>query len=140
MEGGESPKMIIEISNQKKKVLRSFQDLEVYQKSFELAMEIFRITKDFPKEELYALTTQMRNASRSVFANIAEGWAKRLYPAVFKRHLLDALGSANEVLAWLETALACGYMTQMQETKLIDEYSRLAKRVYQLHANWRPLS
>src|SRR3989338_7962019 len=85
-----------------KRAIRSFKDLEVYQDGFNLAMDIFKLTQEFPREELYSLATQMRNASRSVPANIAEGWAKRHHELVFKRQLLDAIGSANEMLVWLD--------------------------------------
>ncbi len=67
------------------KVIKTFKDLEVYQEGFRLAMDIFAVTKSFPKDEQYALTSQMRNASRSVPANIAEGWAKRRHKMIFKR-------------------------------------------------------
>ena len=72
-----------------RKVIRSFKDLEVYQDSFELATKIFQVTRIFPQDERYGLTTQMRNASRSIPANIAEGWAKRCHELIFKQHLLE---------------------------------------------------
>ena len=122
---------------EQKKPIQSFEDLEVYQLGFELAMTIYSMTKNFPKEELYSLTTQMRNASRSVPANIAEGWAKREYTAVFKRHLLDALGSANEMLVWVDIALKCEYLKKEDSLELNENYRSLAKRLHQLHANWR---
>lgn len=73
--------------------IRSYKDLRVYQLSYSLAMELFWLTKKFPKEELYSLTDQLRRASRSMAVNIVEGWAKRHYENVFKRHLLDSIGS-----------------------------------------------
>src|SRR6266478_4333808 len=100
------------------KGIKGFKDLEVYQEGFNLAMSIFEISRVFPREELYALTTQMRNASRSVPANIAEGWAKRRYEAVFKRHLLDALGSTNEMLVWVDIAFECSYLNGETQEKL----------------------
>ncbi len=122
---------------EKKQAIQSFEDLEVYQKGFALAMAIFSLSKKFPREELYSLTTQMRNASRSIPANIAEGWAKREYLAVFKRHLLDALGSANEMFVWLDTAIACNYLEKEDCSKLNQDYRSLARQLHQLHANWR---
>jgi four helix bundle protein len=70
---------------------RGFRDLIVYQKSYKLAMEIFEITKSFPKEEKYSLVDQIRRSSRSVPANIAEAWIKRKYPKSFISKLLDSL-------------------------------------------------
>ena len=100
-------------------------------------MEIFTVTQTFPREELYALATQMRNASRSVPANIAEGWAKRRHELIFKRQLVDAVGSCNEMLVWLDTALACRYVTQTIHRDLFDAYEVLAKRLYHLLTTWR---
>jgi four helix bundle protein len=70
----------------------SFRDLIVYQKSRQLQRELFRITKSFPKEEMYSLTDQIRRSSRSVGANISEAWAKRRYEKHFISKLTDADG------------------------------------------------
>jgi four helix bundle protein len=117
--------------------IRTFKDLEVYQESFRLAMEVFKLTQGFPKEELYGLTAQMRSASRSVPANIAEGWAKRRHVLVFKRQLLDAIGSANEMLVWLDMAHACAYVTEEARRTFIEAYEVLGKRLHQLLIKWR---
>jgi len=72
--------------------IRSFRDLIVFQKAYKLAMEIFDITKSFPKEERYSLTDQIRRSSRSVTSNIAEAWAKKIYIKSFVSKLSDSLG------------------------------------------------
>jgi len=72
------------------------QELEVYRKAFEGAMQIYEISKKFPKEEIYSLTDQIRRSSRSVCANIAEAWRKRRYEAAFISKLSDAEGEAAE--------------------------------------------
>ena len=64
--------------------IKSVRDLEVYKLAFETAMEIFQITKGFPKEEKYSLVDQIRRSSRSICSNLAEAWRKRRYKAVFK--------------------------------------------------------
>lgn len=74
-------------------MIKSYNDLDVYNLSYEVAMEIFEMTRNFPKEEQYSLTSQMIRSSRSVSANISEGWAKRNYENYFKQHLIHALGS-----------------------------------------------
>lgn len=122
-----------------KRSIQRFQDLEVYQEGFRLSMEIFRLTKEFPKEELYSLTAQMRNAARSIPGNIAEGWSKRRHELVFKRHLLDAMGSASEMVVWLKTALECQYISEKRHRELVDAYEVLSKRLHQLLRNWKPL-
>ena len=85
-------------------------DLEVYQKAFDVAMRIFHISKSFPKEELYALTNQIRRSSRSVCANLAEAWRKRRYQKAFQSKLSDCEGEAAETQVWIEFAVKCGYM------------------------------
>ena len=79
-----------------KKRVVSHRDLEVYEKATTAAMEIFELSKGFPKEETYALTDQMRRSSRSVCANLAEGWRKRRYEKAFISKLSDAEGEAAE--------------------------------------------
>jgi four helix bundle protein len=92
-----------------RKIVRH-QDLEVYRKAFEAAMQIFEISKQFPKEETYSLTDQVRRASRSVCSNIAEAWRKRRYEAAFISKLNDAEGEAAETQTWLEFAVRCEYL------------------------------
>jgi four helix bundle protein len=77
-------------------VIRSVVDIEVYRRAYQAAMAVFRISRSFPDEERYSLTDQLVRSSRSVAANIREGFAKREYENVFFRHLVDALGSAEE--------------------------------------------
>jgi len=85
-------------------MIKSYKDLNVYQASFSVAMEIFELTKKFPREEIYSLTDQIRRSSRSVTSNIVEGWAMRRYENVFKRHLVNSLGSCAETSVWIEFA------------------------------------
>src|SRR6188768_823203 len=92
-----------------KKILRH-QDLVVYMKSLEAAMQIFELSKTFPKEETYSLTDQVRRSSRSVPANIAEAWRKRRYVAAFVCKLNDAEGESAETQTWIEVAVRCGYL------------------------------
>ena len=85
--------------------IRSFRDLRVYQISFSLQQEIFEKSKDFPKEELYSLTDQIRRSSRSIGANLAEAWQKRRYVAHFVSKLSDSDGEQAETQHWLEYSL-----------------------------------
>ncbi len=86
------------------------QELDVYKKAFEAAMQIFELSKDFPKEETYSLTDQIRRSSRSVCANLAEAWRKRRYEAAFIAKLSDSEGEAAETQTWIEFAVKCGYV------------------------------
>lgn len=89
---------------------QSFKELRVWQNAMNLAMRVFELTKDFPAAERYSLTDQIRRASRSVPANISEGWRKRRYVAAFRSKLNDAEGEAAETQTWVEVALRCGYL------------------------------
>jgi four helix bundle protein len=93
-----------------KKLIRTHRDLEVYQLAFDLAMKIFELSKSFPKEERYSLTDQVRRSSRSVCTNIVEAWRKRRYRASFLSKLNDAEAEGAETQAWLDFAVACGYL------------------------------
>lgn len=103
------------------KILRH-QELDVYKKSFDLAMGIFEISKTFPKEEKYSLTDQIRRSSRSVCANVAEGWRKRRYEAAFASKLSDAEAEAAETQTWLEFSVKCGYLNREIGKKLYIDY------------------
>ncbi len=105
--------------------IRSVRDLTVYKKAFNAAMEIFEISKTFPKEELYSLTDQIRRSSRSVSANISEAWRKRRYEAVFVNKLSDSGQEAGETQTWLEFSLACKYIDNRVFEKLFNEYEEI---------------
>ena len=93
----------------------NFRDLTVYKKAFTLAMDIFHETKDFPKEEKYSLIDQIRRSSRSVCANIGEGYRKRKYEAHFISKATDADMENSETQVWLDYALACEYIGKYKE-------------------------
>jgi len=107
------------------KRLNSVRDLVVYNKAFEAAMIIFKISKTFPKDEKYSLTDQVRRSSRSVCSNLAEGWRKRKYQAVFINKLLDAAQEAAETQTWLEFALHCGYIDDDVFRNLYEKYEHI---------------
>lgn len=105
--------------------IRSVRDLKVYRKAFDLAMEIFELTKKFPKEETYSLTDQIRRASRSVCSNLSEGWRKRRYKAVFLNKLTDSGQEAAETQTWLEFSLHCKYIDEETFQRLDDSYEHV---------------
>jgi four helix bundle protein len=110
---------------EKVKKIRSVRDLDVYKKAFNTAMEIFKISKTFPNEEKYSLTDQIRRSSRSVCANLAEGWRKRRYKAVFINKLSDSIAEAAETQTWLEFALSCNYLNKEIFNRLNAEYEHI---------------
>ena len=116
--------------------IRKVRDLDIYNLSFDLAMDIYRLTLKFPKEEKYSLTDQIRRSSRSIAGNIAEGFGKRHYVANFKRHLIDAMGSLEETKFWLEFSEACEYINSEVFDSLYTRYEDLGAKIYKLHETW----
>ncbi len=115
--------------------INSFRDLIVYQKAYKLAMDIFEISKEFPKEEKYSLTDQIRRSSRSVTSNIAEGWAKKKYIKHFVSKLTDALGEEHEVEVWLDYSRDCNYIDVPTHTRIMDEYEEVRKMLIHMINN-----
>ena len=107
------------------KRIKGVRDLDVYKIAFETAMEIFEISKEFTKEEKYSLVDQLRKSSRSVCTNLAEGWRKRRYKAVFINKLSDAAQEAAETQTWLEFALKCNYINEVIFKKLDEKYEHI---------------
>ena len=104
-----------------------FRDLKVYQMAYELAMEIFRESKSFPAEEKYSLTDQIRRSSRSVAGNIAEGYRKKRYPAMFVSEIADADGEAAETQVHLDFAKDCGYISNDRHAYYIAHYEEIGR-------------
>lgn len=117
-------------------MIKSYKDLEVYKKSFKVAMDIFWMTRKFPKEEIYSLTSQITRSSRSISANITEGWAKRNYESVFKQHLVHSLGSCAESQTWIDFALECKYIDEKVHKEMTSELEQIGKMLNKLHQNW----
>ncbi len=99
--------------------INSAKELTVYVKAYGLAMEIFELSKSFPTEKKYALTSQIRRSSRSVSMNLRKAWSKGRYEAHFISKLTDCDGEANETDTSLDFAKDCGYITDTQH-KILD--------------------
>ncbi len=121
-------------------MIKSVKDLKVYQVAYKLSMDIFEITKKFPKEEIYSLTDQIRRSSRSVAMNIREGFAKRKYEQVFIRHLNDALGSSEETRGWLDFSLDCKYISENEHKILDRQYDEVNAMLFSLMNSWQNFS
>jgi four helix bundle protein len=107
-------------------MVKHFRELRVYREAFDAAMQIFECSKEWPKEERYSLTDQIRRSSRSVCEQIAEAWRKRRYIAHFRSKLTDADSEAAETQSWLEFALHCGYITQTVFDELDAVYEKVS--------------
>lgn len=114
---------------------RGHRDLRVYQLAYRLAMEIFAATKDFPKDERYSLTDQVRRSSRSVVANIAEGYRKRQYPSMFASKMADSDAEATETQVWLDFARDCGYITLEKYEELAAGYEEVDRMLASMIAS-----
>jgi four helix bundle protein len=99
--------------------IKSAKDLEVYKKGYLLAMQVFQLSKSFPPEEKFALTSQIRRSSRSICLNLREAWAKRRYEAHFISKLTDCDGENSETDSSLDFAKDCAYITAEQHVRLV---------------------
>jgi four helix bundle protein len=118
--------------------VRSVKELVVYQKAYDLAMRVFRVSKQFPSEERYALTGQIRRSSRSVCLNLREAWAKRRYCAHFVSKLTDSDGENSETDSSLDFAKDCGYITTDEHTILTSLSQEIGKMLGSIIQNPNP--
>ena len=112
----------------------SFENLEVFQRAYRASLEVHRASLEFPKAEQYALADQLRRASKSICANIAEGFARQKQSkAEFRRFLQMALGSSDEMRVWLRYGLDLGYIDEPRWQRWRDEYQLISKMLQTLH-------
>ena len=120
------------------RVVRSFEDLEAYQRAYRLALELHRASLQFPRIEQFALADQIRRASKSVCANIAEGFARqRSSSADFHRFVILAVGSSDEMKVWLSFCVDLGYLSEDEVVRMRDESSIVARMLHGLRDKWK---
>jgi len=119
-------------------IIRSAKELQVYKLAFQLSMEIFELSKAFPAEERYALTSQIRRSSRSVCLNLREAWAKRRYEAHFVSKLTDCDGEASETDSSLDYARACSYIDDETHNRLTSQYRKVGAMLGKMIKNPHP--
>ena len=105
--------------------ITSHRQLDVYKKAMDAAMMVFELSRKFPKEETYSLTDQLRRSSRSVCANLAEGWRRRRYKAAFLNKLNECEAEAAETQVWLEFAVKCNYLSRDVALPLYQQYDEI---------------
>lgn len=108
-------------------MIRSHRDLDVCRQAMDAAMQIFDLTRRFPREEVFCLTSQILRSSRSVAANVVEGWRKRRYEAAFVAKLSDAEAEAAETQVHVEFAVRCGYVSRAEGAALYRQYEQLIR-------------
>ncbi|KKQ94555.1 hypothetical protein A2865_04705 [Candidatus Woesebacteria bacterium RIFCSPHIGHO2_01_FULL_39_17] len=118
-------------------MIKSFRELEVYKEATDLAIEIERLIRSFPKHEQFLLVDQMRRASRAIAPLIAEGYAKRSSLKTFQKYLKDCIGEANEMIVHIEMSLRLSYVTKAKGEELINRYDVLGKKLTNLKDNWQ---
>jgi four helix bundle protein len=118
-------------------VVRTYSNLLVYKQAYRLALDVLRLTKGFPRREQFELGRQLRNCSRSVAANIVEGWAKRNSAGEFKRHLMIAIGECAETKFWIDLASDEQFVQSKQAGTLGSEYGKLGFMLHNLWKEWR---
>ena len=111
------------------------RDLKVYQSAYKLAMEIFKCTKTFPEDERYSLSSQIRRSSRSVAANIAEGYRKRQYPNMFLSKMADCDAEATETQVWLDFARDFGYLSPDRHREFKAGYEEVGRTLSGMISN-----
>jgi four helix bundle protein len=119
--------------------LRSHDDLEAYQSSMQLLVRVHKLCRSLPPEEKFELGSQMRRASKSIPANISEGFSKRATANEFKRYMRTAMGSANEMETHLKIAGSLGYLAGQELDGLVDGYNHIGRQLNRLITNWRVL-
>jgi len=118
-------------------MIRSYTDLDVYKRSYSLALEIHHMTHELPEFERYELGKQLRRAAVSIPANIAEGYSRKSSVADFRRFLIMAIGSSNEVKVMLDLIGDLGYLTGDRHQTLIREFDILGRQLNKLIQNWK---
>lgn len=114
----------------RKEGYRGYRDLRVYQIAYQLALDIYQVTKTFPKEEKYSLTDQIRRSSRSVPANLAEAWKKRRYEKAFISKLVDCASEAGETEVWLDFSKDFGYLDEDKYEDFMNRYDEVNRMLY----------
>jgi four helix bundle protein len=122
----------------RRQMISSFEDLEVFQRAYKVSLEIHKQSMDFPKREQFGLADQIRRASKSICANLAEGYAKQHHSkAEFKRYLIMAIGSSDEMRVWLRYCLDLSYITEATWKTWRDEYQEISKMLQGIYRSWK---
>ncbi len=124
--------------DRKGKTIRTFEDIEVFKRAYRVSLEVHRISLTLPPSEQYGLADQIRRASKSICANLAEGYGKQSHsPAEFKRYIRISIGSADEMRVWIRYCLDLGYIEQSRWQTWRDEYQEIAKMLEGLAKSWK---
>jgi four helix bundle protein len=118
-------------------VVRTYSDLLVYKQAYRLALDVSKLTKEFPRQEQFEMGRQLQNCSRSVAANIVEGWAKRNSAAEFKRHRMISIGECAETKFWINLAADEGLVEMKRAGMMGSDYGKLGFMLHKLWKEWK---
>ena len=114
------------------------EDLEVFRRAYRLSLEVHRVSLEFPRIEQYALADQLRRATKSICANLAEGFAKQSHSAAeYRRFLTMAIGSSDETRLWLRYAIDLGYVAESVGRDWIAAYGEVSRMLQAIYASWK---
>jgi four helix bundle protein len=115
--------------------VKSHFELDDFKKAFDVAMDLFEVSKAFPREEMYSLTDQLRRAARSVCGNLAEAWRKRIYEAAFVSKLNDCEAEAAEAQTWIAFAVRCNYLDRDKGAEFHGTYEEILRMLVSMRCN-----
>ena len=118
-------------------MIQDYEDLSVYRKSYSLALSVYEISKELPRDETYGLASQMKRASLSIPMNIAEGYGKRESAAEFKRFLSMAKGSCDEMKVIVDFCKDLGFMRGETHEEMKVSYDEIGRMLYGLMKKWK---
>ena len=118
-------------------MVRSVEDLEVFRRAYRLSLELHRISLGLPRIEQFALADQLRRASKSICANLTEGFAKQSHSAAeYRRYLVTAMGSSDETQLWLRYCVDLGYIDEERGKRWMSDFAEISRMLRGLYASW----
>ena len=118
--------------------VRKVEDLRVFQRAYRISLAVHKVSLEFPKIEQKALADQIRRASKSICANLAEGFSRQRYSAAdYRRYLMMAIGSSDEMQLWLRYAIDLGYVSEAQGLEWIAEYGEISRMLQKIFGSWQ---
>ena len=119
------------------RMIRSVEDLEVFRRAYRLSVELHKISLELPRIEQFALADQLRRASKSICANLTEGFAKQSHSAAeYRRYVVTAIGSSDETQLWLRYCVDLGYVDEERGGSWIADFTEISRMLRGLYASW----
>jgi four helix bundle protein len=120
-----------------KAMVRSVEDLEVFRRAYRLSLELHRLSLELPRIEQFALADQLRRASKSICANLTEGFAKQSHSAAeYRRYVVTAMGSSDETQLWLRYCVDLGYIDEERGKRWVADFAEISRMLRGLYASW----